>query len=252
MRRETPSAKLFGELLTTIRLAGTGSSMRRIAERIGTPSATVSQVERGQRALKQPKIAAWAEALEVPAADLEELWHLSQGQVRLKGGLGFYRKHPEALGALPSEPRVTETVQRHPDLEPIYRLTAQIVDALGRMVPGTLDVEPRSLYWDPPIPEGPPTDDERSAMERWEAEAVLPLIECRTLQPKQEHWGQFGEGQLVEVPLIEELPPIVRRRTTSVAASDLEELIRDLSGPERERVRGYVEAMIEGRSGTDS
>lgn len=39
----------------------------------------------------------------------------------------------------------------------------------------------------------------------------------------------------------------MRRRGRSVKAVDLEDLVRDLSGPERERVRGYIEAIIEQR-----
>jgi hypothetical protein len=41
----------------------------------------------------------------------------------------------------------------------------------------------------------------------------------------------------------------VRRRSSSVKAADLEDVIRGLSGPERERVRGYIDAVIEQRSG---
>jgi hypothetical protein len=50
------------------------------------------------------------------------------------------------------------------------------------------------------------------------------------------------------VPLIQKLTPIARRRDRSVKSMDLEDLIRELSGPERERVRGYVEAIVEQRS----
>ena len=52
----------------------------------------------------------------------------------------------------------------------------------------------------------------------------------------------------VLVPLLQELTPIVRRRGKSVNAVELEDLIRELSGPERERVRGYVEAIVEQRA----
>ena len=50
------------------------------------------------------------------------------------------------------------------------------------------------------------------------------------------------------MPLLQELTPIVRRRGKSVRAVDLEDLLRELSGPERERVRGYIDAIVEHRA----
>ena len=52
----------------------------------------------------------------------------------------------------------------------------------------------------------------------------------------------------VTIPLLKRPTPIVRRRTPTVVTGDLQELIRALSGAERERVRGYIEAVIEQRS----
>src|SRR5687768_4476326 len=88
MRRGTPSAELFGDLLLMVRTAGARRSMREVGDKIGAPAATVSQVEKGQRALKEPKIAMCAAALDVSKADLHELWSLSQGLVPVG------RRHP--------------------------------------------------------------------------------------------------------------------------------------------------------------
>lgn len=41
--------------------------------------------------------------------------------------------------------------------------------------------------------------------------------------------------------------PIQRRRTRSIETGSLWHLISELSGPERERVRGYIEGIMEGR-----
>ncbi len=73
MRRGTPSAILFGTLVCTIRTSQK-KSMRQLGLVIGCPAATISQTEKGQRALKEPKIAHWALALEVSEGDLRELW----------------------------------------------------------------------------------------------------------------------------------------------------------------------------------
>src|SRR3954470_7427229 len=100
MRRGTPSAELFGGLLAMVRTAGTGSSMRQVGDKIGAPAATVSQIEKGQRALKEPKIAVWAAALKVSEADLHELWVLSQGRIPVgPDRLVFYMDRPDVLGA---------------------------------------------------------------------------------------------------------------------------------------------------------
>jgi hypothetical protein len=82
--------------------------------------------------------------------------------------------------------------------------------------------------------------DEHSA-----AFVPLPVIECCwDTQGGRDPSDRFP----VLVPLIQKLTPIARRRDRSVKSMDLEDLIRELSGPERERVRGYVEAIVEQRS----
>ena len=101
MRRETPSARLLGHLLMWVRWAGTGNSMRATGEKIGSPAATVSQIEKGQRALKEPKIASWAAALGVDPDDLFELWALCQGLLPAESGRAvFYSERPDVLGSV--------------------------------------------------------------------------------------------------------------------------------------------------------
>ena len=76
----------------------------------------------------------------------------------------------------------------------------------------------------------------------------LPLIEC--------YWdGNPGRREPSEmkryrvgVPLLRELTTVVQRRRKSIKAVELEDLIRELSGLERERVRGYIEAIVEQRA----
>lgn len=255
MRRGTPSADLFGELLTTLRLVGSGSSMRRIGERLGAPAATVSQIEKGQRALKEPRIAAWAYALEVDEDDLRELWQLSQGQVRHDGRLTFYRDHPDALGSESLDDLVIQWLQTRadPDLEALYRLAGRIAAVLRRMLPP--GARPRVVLddSDPPFPEeegaGEASESEVIANEQWRAMVDLPLILCFRVDVSERHRrSEFVEGELVRVPLVKKLVPVVRRRVRSVDAAALEGLIGGLSGPERERVRGYIDAIIEQRS----
>ena len=50
MRRGTPAAILFGELLHDIRIER-GMTMRQVGEKLGAPAATVSQAEKGKRAV---------------------------------------------------------------------------------------------------------------------------------------------------------------------------------------------------------
>src|ERR1035437_3152609 len=126
MRRGSASAELLGHLLAWVRWAGTGDSMRAMGEKIGSPPATVSQIENGQRALKEPKIASWAAALGVVEADLYELWVLCQGLVPAgRGRPVFYRERPDVLGSVAlDDDKILETLHKHPELEPIYRLAA--------------------------------------------------------------------------------------------------------------------------------
>jgi len=81
----------------------------------------------------------------------------------------------------------------------------------------------------------------------------LPIIECvwevtPVRPPPFDNIDDNIDMDRVWMPLLQELTPIVRRRGKSVNAVELEDLIRDLSGPERERVRGYVEAIVEQRA----
>lgn len=253
MRRGTPSAELLGDLLTMLRTIGIGSSMRQLGDKIGVRAATVSQIEKGQRALKAPKIAAWAAALEVSEADLHELWLLSQGQIQVGDRLVFYSDQPDVLGAEPLEESIVAVVQEKPGHEPIYRLAEQITAVLRRLLPDAgLRIRPDDDFEPPVIPgpgEGPLTAAQGAENEKWAEAYPLPCIErSRGGRPARERRFEFEEGERVRVPLLQEPTPIVRRRGKAVRALDLEDLLRGLSGPERERVRGYIEAVIDQRS----
>ena len=52
----------------------------------------------------------------------------------------------------------------------------------------------------------------------------------------------------LEADSLEE-PPLLRVRAKSVKETELKDLIDELSGPERDRVLGYVTALIESRLG---
>jgi transcriptional regulator with XRE-family HTH domain len=125
MRRGTPGAERFGSFIHLIRIEK-GLSMRQVAENLGPGhfASTISQAEKGQRAVKEDKIDIWAEAL------------------------GFSKGH---------------------------------------------------LRYE------------------WNASNLLPE------------------------------PPIIRTRTKTTPKSELENLVRNLNGPERNRVRGYIDALIENR-----
>lgn len=163
MRRNTASAELMGNLLRVIR---GDRSMRKIAEKIGCPAATISQVEKGQRALKEPKIHTWANALEVDENYLEMLWHLTQGNI----------------------PQVTGEVKFYTNPITLYNIIKKV---MWKLAPG----------------------------EKFEFDVSNIKKESR----------------------------IYRGRASSIKPMDLEMLIKKLKSPERERVRGYVEAILEKR-----
>lgn len=233
-----------------VRTAGAQKTMRQVGDEIGAPAATVSQVEKGQRALKEPRIAMWAGALEVSEADLHELWHLSQGLIPLGGGRTVF--YADGLGDEPIRNGAAPVVSDGPDLEPIYRLADRIAAVLRRLLPDAgIAVTPQEFE--------PPYVDEMyagtiTASQQTENEAAadaflpLPLIEFAWSPTPGRREPSDPRWDAVRVPLLEKLTPIVRRRGSSVTAVDLEDLIRNLSGSERERVRGYIEAIIEQRT----
>ncbi|TFD55068.1 XRE family transcriptional regulator [Cryobacterium sp. Hh7] len=260
MRRGTPSAKLFGHLLSLVRSLGTRGSMRQVGESIGAPAATVSQVEKGQRALKAPKIALWAAALEVSEADLHELWVLCQGLVPVgRDQPVFYSDRPDALGSDLLDADIIETLQDRPDLEAIYRLAVRITAVLRRLLPdASIRVEPDEFdpSYTPHMDEAGAWVISPDAQMKLEADfaAFVPLPGIWI------YWGdtqargrklEFDSREGVRMPLLQIPTPIVRRRGKSVNTVELEDLIRELSGPERERVRGYVEAIVEQRATPD-
>lgn len=234
-----------------VRNVGARRALREVGDKIGAPAATVSQVEKGQRALKEPKIAAWAAALEVSEADLHELWFLCQGLVPAGGRRRavFYSKSG-ALGAEPLGASLVPRLSDGPDLEPIYRLAERIAAVVRRLLPDArIDVTRQDLeppHIGPGLTLTAAEQDENAATAN--AFLPLPLIEFE--------WdGTPGRRELsqrkwdaVRVPLLQEFTPIVRRRGNSVKVAELEDLIRQLSAPERERVRGYIDALVEQRS----
>jgi hypothetical protein len=262
--------------------------MRAVGERIGAAAATVSQIEKGQRALKQPKLPSWAGALELDQADLALLWQLSQGWIPIGslGGAVFYIDEPEVvlsdasddrvigsieyesldggrrlfpmrpeLGTEPLRDELVPTVQDRPGLEPIYRLAEMIAGVLRRVLPeATIQVQPDKFK--PPYIERMALGLTLSAAEedenaQAEAEFVpLPMIECSWpgMPTEREQPSEMSRVR-IRVPLLRGLIPIVRQPPAkSVTAVELEDLIRVLSGAERERVRGYIEAIIEQRA----
>jgi transcriptional regulator with XRE-family HTH domain len=227
--------------------------MRQVGDKIGAPAATVSQLEKGQRALKEPKIALWAAALEVSEVDLRELWVLSQGQIPVGDRLVFYSDRPDVLGAQPLGDDIVATLRERPDLEPIYRLAERIAAVLRRLLPDAgLRITPDN-HREPPFVvepgEGSLTAAQEDENKEWAETFPLPCIErCRGALPPRERGFEFEEGERIRVPLLRKPTPIVRRRGKSVSAADLEDLLRELSGPERERVRGYIDAIVEHRA----
>ncbi len=242
MRRHTQAARLFGHLLMWIRWDGTGESMRSIGEKLGAPAATVSQVEKGQRALKEPKILSWSAALGVSPDDLHELWRLCQGLVSMDNGEAVvYCEHPEALGSVElDDERIVAVLRKNPDLEPIYRLSERICGVMTRLLP-------RASFWIHPLIPGDPIpadleDDEEGGPT---SQVPLPVLWVQWVSPDAP-----DPVAAAVIPLLRPPTPIRRRRPTSVRSEDLQALIRELSGSERERVRGYVEAIIEHRPRT--
>ena len=76
----------------------------------------------------------------------------------------------------------------------------------------------------------------------------LPLIEFRWFPTLGDSKSSRENRDFLRVPHLQKPEPIVRRRGSSLKTAELEDLIRSLSGPERERVRGYIDALIEQRA----
>jgi len=137
------------------------------------------------------------------------------------------------------------TNSKRPDLERIYRLAARIAAVLGRFVPEvTFQVQPYDLgsFYDEGWDSGKAFSDETEEYEAVKAAFVpIPIINCYSR-------AVSGPSYSVGVPVLTRLTPVARRRGKSVKAVELDDLIRALTGPERERVRGYVEAIVEQRA----
>lgn len=73
MRRGTPSAIAFGQYLCRVRKVE-NMTMTQMAKKIGCPPATISQIERGERSLKESKLAVWAAALNVDFGIFQDVW----------------------------------------------------------------------------------------------------------------------------------------------------------------------------------
>lgn len=162
MRRGTQSAVLFGHILFLIR-SDRKDSMRKVGEKLGSAAATVSQVETGTRAVKEPKLDLWAAALGVKKEDLRELWWLTQGWIPTIKGRTFYTDHDD--------------------------LSNKIWDIVFRYV----------------------------------------------------HY------QTIEIPVIGKPEPIVRGRRNSSTSDDINRLIKLLTASERNKVQGYIDALIDCR-----
>lgn len=225
--------------------------MRQVGERIGVPApaATVSQIEKGERALKEPKIASWAKALGVKEADLLELWHLSQGDIVIDGRRVFYTEAGEALGSQHFGDDVANVLRERPDLGPTYRLAARIAAVLRRLVPHVVfEVEPDDLgkFYEERWETTRVFRDEAEEFEAVSAAFVpIPWIRCYSREVSGPIYG-------VAVPVLAHVAPVARRRGKSIDVVQLDDLIRALTGPERERVRGYVDAIIEQRADASS
>ena len=229
MMRNTPSARLLGHLLMWIRWAGTGASIRATARAADLPPATVAQIEKGQRALKRPKIASLAGALDVGSEDLRELWELCQGLVPDSSGrLTFYTQVPDptpsASHTLSNRPGETE--QDH-ELNPEFRLAGRICTVMSRVMPrARFDVQPARP--DDPAHQTP---------------SEIPVLWVQWNDPNAP-----DEVAALELPLITGPSKQDRARHSVASPTALDELIRTLTVAESERVRGYVEAVIEQRA----
>lgn len=214
--------------------------MRFVGERLGAPAATVSQIEKGQRALKEPKVEAWSRALEVDSSDLLELWNLCQGIVQDGEMTSFYGEQGDESAALPVQDELVSSVlAANPELADLYRLVYEIAACMSKLLPrDTFSVQP--LRRDDPIPKFLSDEDAENA--RSQHFSPLPVL-----------WVSWASTEASErvagvvIPKIAPVAPIVRRRQSSLKARDLVEMLNGLNSLERERVRGYVEALIEAR-----
>ena len=138
------------------------------------------------------------------------------------------------------------------DLEPIYRVAERIVAVLRRLLPDVsiwADVQQFEPAYVLEAEMGTITpaqeDEDRDAAKAF---LPLPLIEFEWSPTGGRPHRSNSKWDAIRVPLLQEFSPIVRRRSSSVKPAELENLIRKLSGSERERVRGYVEAILEQRA----
>lgn len=73
MRRGTPGAIALGDFLCTIRKSKC-MTMRQVSLVLDCHPSEVSNIEKGLRALKEPKIELWAKALEVETWVIRDEW----------------------------------------------------------------------------------------------------------------------------------------------------------------------------------
>ncbi len=215
--------------------------MRPIGEKVGGTAATVSKIEKGQRALKEEKIPTWAEALEVNEHDLHQLWLLCQGRVPDDEGTPtLYTDPTSPIHSEVLDPEILDSVTRHPDLRPIYLLTSRIIATLRSLLPKAHvtwgKFEPR--FMDAAGEWATPEEEDLD----WDR-APLPIIEL--------WWrdgSEYARPAEIDVPLLDPTKPGDRRQTTSTPTSELITLIEALAATERDRVRGYIDAIIENRA----
>lgn len=73
MRRGTPAAEKFGKLLCSYRIDA-GLTLRQLGEKVGGTATTVYQIENNERALKEPKLNTWADALGISRRAFKAEW----------------------------------------------------------------------------------------------------------------------------------------------------------------------------------
>ena len=239
MKRGTPSAKLLGSLLWMIRSLEPAMTMQQVASRLGKPAATVSQIEKGQRALKEDKLADWAVALDLREKDVRELWVLCQGLVPAGDRLVSYT---DAAGSQVFSSQIEHVLRDFPGLEPLYRHAARIQSALNRAVLyGQFDLWPEDFS---DFQDGRDRERQRIGLVPEDARDLLEeFIPMPVISAYEDGFPRYGVG----VPNLRDAPIDIRMPKDAAIADDLGEVLQRLTETERERVRGYVDAILESR-----
>lgn len=191
--------------------------------------------------LKEPKLKAWAAALELDLSDLRRLWNLCQGFRLVGESLVFYEEYSDdSEWVPPSDEKIEVALEKYSGLTNLYRLAYEISDVMQRLLP--LDA-----FWiqpwrpDDQIPVFPGEDEANNF--RGKLFKPFPVLWVTWASEEAD-----GEPAAVVIPRIAPLSPIVRQRKASLTSKDLGAMVQGLNSLERERVRGYIEAIIEERA----